>query len=233
MKKQAIIAALILATMTQAQARPFAFSIGQREQVTKGLVAYYSMRNSGTTVYDELGANNGTAVNSPTFAVSNGVVGAGVLLNGVQYLSVSNAVGNTPQNFTLSVWVRVDANGAKTIPGIVDRSGSAYNDGGMIVYETALKKFAFYVAAPGWKTARSDVVAFGVWYHVVGLASAGKVEIYVDGVKGPTSSTYGTIIWNRGVNNVQIGAYATGTARNMLVGCVDETRVYDAGLSLD
>ena len=68
MIRQIIIAAVLVALTTHADME-WQTAISQKEQVTRGLVAYWAMRNSGTTVYDEWASYNGTAVNSPAFAI--------------------------------------------------------------------------------------------------------------------------------------------------------------------
>jgi hypothetical protein len=55
-----LVALLAVAAAVRGQSE-WDYGIGQKDQCTRGLVAYWAMRNSGTTVYDEHGANNGTA----------------------------------------------------------------------------------------------------------------------------------------------------------------------------
>jgi hypothetical protein len=71
-------------------------------KIQSGLAAYWSMRRSGATVYDEFGQSNGTAVDTPTFDARRGVT-----LNGSsQYISLTghSALNVGAGNFTLNLW---------------------------------------------------------------------------------------------------------------------------------
>jgi len=203
------------------------------------------MRNSGTTVYDEWGANNGTATNSPTFATSAGVVGAGAGVVG-EYTSTGSykgvVIGNPAalqinsesSGVTISAWVKL-----ATVPSGGTQYGAIAGAG----YLTAVNGYGLSVDQTNWRfqarvgaTVITAVSAHGssaAWTHVAGVRTGGNCIIYVNGsttasASGALGDTTPTAQWSIGMRDVGTGTFAYG-----LNGAIDEVRIYNRALSLD
>jgi hypothetical protein len=99
-------------------------AIGQLDQVTLGRVAYWAMRNSGTTVYDEYGVYNGTASGGVTFNYTHGAVGYGAQFDGVNdYISCATApiIPIATTSYSVCGWVKVaTTNANRTVLDITE-----------------------------------------------------------------------------------------------------------------
>lgn len=236
-----IIAILLLAASTFAQ--DFEFGIGQTEQVTRGLVSYWSMRTSGTTVYDEIGSNNGTAVNTPTFSAANGVVGNGAGLNGTdEYVSVpdSDSLSFADDPFSISVWIKmVDATGFR----IAYKSDITAN-----YYEYALSTdgsdvlfFTLFDDVGAHRISRNSSTMTGyqnAWVHIVatydGSTASSGLHVYINGSlsDGTTAPTGTYVAMHNQPIPLTIGrvVYTDPLYAN---GAIDEVRIYNVALTAD
>lgn len=237
--RASVMTLLVLVLATSAQARPRAFAIGQKDQVTKGLVAYWSMRNSGTTVYDEKGANNGTATGNTLFSVDNGVVGAGADMDGDgDYITAFTPSSLTA--WTISAWVRLDKLGSATtnvstfIGGYVAATTShrwylRSEDGGKI-----------RLGIGGGSVLSDAVLSQDVWHHVAATWDGTTARLWVD--------SSGKSLAGSGLTTAfppfacPIGAFfdadghiytANGNANAYLDGQIDEVRIYNVALTAD
>jgi hypothetical protein len=255
--KRLLIAAAILAMLATAHARPRAYSIGQTDQVTKGLVAYWAMRNSGTTIYDEKGTNVGT-MSGAASSYANGVVGNGSWFDGTNdYISVgspASVFNGTCSVLSLSYWARNDnktqhwANGSCTFGSVNQESGSnqvrvvmgwdgASEEGVNILYNKGIwpvqYKYVFSTAT---------ALTGGQWYHIVCVLDVGTLansKIYVNGAeKTSTTGSVGaafTAFSSLAGNSLDMGSFSrTATltnARSFFRGAIDEVRLYDRAVS--
>jgi hypothetical protein len=167
---------------------------------TNGLVSYWSMRTSGTTVYDEWGSNNGTAVGSPTFSSTYGKRDDGARFTTTpQRITISSHIANFSalSQGSISLWVNGSSTNQQNIIGLSDGgdAGSVF----LMQYltlEGSTMKLRMY--------ARENVTILldyrtttayptGQWHHVVYTSSSSGNAVYVNGQK-------------------HIGTYATGNA---------------------
>jgi hypothetical protein len=226
---------ILLALATTAQARPFTFGIGQRDQLTKGLVAYWAMRNSGTTVYDEWGAYSGTAVNGPVFSYANGLVASGVYFDGVNdYVALGANTFDalySAGRVTVALWFNVPVGIDTSVEHLFfDMEG--WYAFGHSQPGSAGKPYVFFTGTGSSRVEANINIIDGTWHHLVGVYNGTSQIIYLDGVL-------------RASANVALGNIAGGTANNyigarynlvtavMLKGSVDEARVYNVALSAE
>ena len=251
--RRALIAAAILAAVTAHAQRPFGFGISQTEQVTRGLVSYWSMRNSGTTVFDEKGSNNGSASNSPTFSAANGVVGNGVGLDGAtQYITMGNVLADTfggaDKKFSIAAWVMFAATGnwyviaAKYNANINQRGFLLRRGNGKLAFDFENKAISDYRTVLG-----STTLSESVWYHCAVVYDGAvntndgldRVKLYVNGARETESlfETFGALV-DIQVNtaSLAIGAVGGGPGQGFeafINGRVDEVRIYNVLLDPD
>ncbi|MBU0678482.1 MAG: LamG domain-containing protein [Verrucomicrobia bacterium] len=223
--RNAILILLTVATM--AQARPRQFAISHTEQVTKGLVSYWSMRNSGTNVYDEWGGNNGTASGGVTFAYTNGIVGTGGRFNGSDggvNVAYDDSLAFTTA-FTALAWIKSDS--------IANRQAfltSKDKDGATWLVEVLNSKLRFY-AYPYTDLSfiGSTTLESGVWYFVtVAFTSSGTSRLYLNGTEDGSGSI--GVLSRDSDLGFWIG-YDTVVPR-FFNGSIDEARIYNRCLSL-
>jgi hypothetical protein len=179
---------------------------------TNGLVAYWAMRNSGTTVYDEYGAYNGTAAGGVTFGTEYAAAGYGASFDGTDdyigvgdhnALSFVDGAGDKP--FSILAWVNLSTEATS--------SGAVFSKDQNTGTWTDRREYLFIVRTAGnvglTLNDKSDVNAFidgrtangvvtlGAWHHIAATYDGSKNEtgitIYVDGVdRTGTRSETGT-----------------------------------------
>ena len=231
---RAIAAAALLAACACVRADEWSQMIGQTDQVTQGLVAYYAMRTSGATVLDEWGALPATATNSAAFGYDFGVVGNGAYLGGTnQHIWVLSAsVGPTAftgaGSFSVSAWAK--ATSTSKISVICRGGGGApYFGWGMWV-----DRFGIIDTTPTPKDylPSGDVVT-GQWVFCAGVYVAHtSASFYQNGQLKQTVNTDASVtIRSSAVStNINIGAYLPS---DFFLGDIDEVRIYNRALSAD
>jgi hypothetical protein len=214
MMARALMALLCVANV--AHGNDFARSIRQSEQVTKGLVAYWAMRNSGTTVYDELGVRNATAVDGVSF--SSGVVGNGANCDGNNdYINTSYKPPNT---FSLSMWRKVKESSAGGAGLVSTYSGATYTGFNL----TQWTGFVMYYDTLQNKTGPS--AHKDVWKHFAVTSSGSIITVYEDGAL--------FLQWSG--TTTHAGNLFLGRSRydNDFSYCsLDEVRIYNRAISAD
>jgi hypothetical protein len=220
------------------------YGIGQKDQVTKGLVAYWAMRNSGTTVYDEFGSYNGTATGGVTFAYASGTVGSGGSFNGSDGdITIADNAAFTPTvGLTVSAWVKAAAQTTKAIIAHYSTTPTAQRSwfvGSGTINNTKLQciisdngTYTSHV-----KTYESSITVFDdTWRHVVlTFACATKImTLYVDGTADASPNKVQDADISSIHNStapVTVGSYATRTA--FFAGLADEIRIFNVALTSD
>jgi hypothetical protein len=245
--KRLIVILLLLATA--AHARPRQFAVSQTEQVTKGLVAYWSMRNSGTTVYDETGANNGTAAGGVAFGYANGLVGDGGNFDGADDYVVNAAANfglNGATKASFGAWVYcAGTTGSilwKHINLPADQSyasfGIAVLTGGVV---RAVVQNAGGLDYPAWSTGAATMPTnqwtfiMCVWDRVSGNST--DMKIYIDGVSTALSfATNGytsSFTMQETTHHIVIGAAYATSYSTLFTGKIDEVRIYNRAITAD
>jgi hypothetical protein len=231
------IVVLVLASV--AHGNDFARSIRQREQVTKGLVAYWAMRNSGTTVYDEwTGGRNGTATGDTVFSSISGAVGNGAEFDGNGDYINCGAFNPTTSGSALTVSAWYKHTTAQTNRVIVSQ------------YNTTLNRRAWQVAIIGGTSVQVIITSDGgatliknyytstksmsTWRHICFTWNSGVLSLWEDGAAASvTKNADGTFTQMTTLTAaVYIGSRDSGSSTEFS-GSVDEVRIYNRVLTAD
>jgi hypothetical protein len=243
MKRQVIIIAALLAFGAAWADMEWQTAIGQKDQVTKGLVAYWAMRSSGTTVYDEwTGGYNVSAAGSPTFGETYAAVGNGVLFDGLNdYLERNDTSAldfGTADSFSISMWFYLPTMPASQQSLISKRAGSNGAGWGFVFRNDTYKLEAWVEGINGVAKELVNVLPFtnGVWSHIVFQrdVAADTIAFYRNGA-AETSTVDTTTATLANSWKMQIGAQRDGAtnAAKFFSGQIDETRIYNRALTAD
>jgi hypothetical protein len=190
------------------------------------------MRNSGTTVFNETGANNGTSSGGITLSYANGVVGNGALLdgtNGVVSIGTSSLFDFTTSDFSASLWILTTAAQSGN-NRIVSRGEGSVGGWEVILMTDNRARLATWQAAAGQST-YSTALGSNQWNHIVVLRSAASAVWYVNGVAATDSA--GTHINPTSyAGGLFLGKYSQSN-NFYLAGRIDEVRIYSRALSVD
>jgi len=236
-RRAAVMAALLIATASARADDDWAFGIGQLDQATRGLVGYWAMRNSGGTVFDERGGQNGIAA-AGLYGYEYGTVGDGLRGDGATgYVDVSAHHAKWEQYATgyISAWTRltdatqssifcINTTGKDQLVCLIIRAGADP------VLGYARAGFANLVKVTG------VTLTSNVWYHVVWASSGSAYGVWVDGVPATISMGTGSNDgkWFKAVDDVAdlAGAYlgvfegfTAGVKAGHLKGDLDEVRL--------
>lgn len=147
--------------------------------------------------------------------------------------TVTGAVVNTANSFTVSAWVKLNAlGGYQTVTSISGNTVSGFylglrGDTGTF----AFTRLASDAASNTSVAAASSAPTTGTWYHLVGVddVAAGTLSLYVDGHLESTTSYVGG--W-QATGNTQIGqALYNGSPVDFVNGSIDEVSYYATALS--
>jgi len=254
MTRRIIIAALLLAGCVARAGTDDEWdtAIGQTEQVTSGLVAYWAMRNDGTTVFDEYGSYNGGASNGVAFAYEHGAVGHGASFTRASshYITVPDAAAfRSATTISFFAWLyptdvtNLPVNDAFSVGGKYDTGGDLrewslrWNQAtGAGALDAGKLSIQFGNPANGTFLGRyltgQVLTDANVWYFVGFTFAGGTVTVYVNGVAVAGSTQTGSIpaTLYQGAAPVTIGR--SGGA-GYAAGRIDEVRLYNRALSAD
>jgi hypothetical protein len=204
--------------------------------LNEGLVSYYAMRSSGTTVVDEWGTNTATGAAGVIFGSAYGVRDDGAEFNGTdgELRIPPLLIGNLSASFSISLWARINTsasrqyfigfgNSATTEPlaGInYDGSGQAE-----FVVRQSSGPLIFALAAGG-------TVATNTFYHYVLTWDAATKIIrgYLDGVN-VASATNAFLVGGAVFNSARIGRLVRTSAVFPTDGSIDEAAIWTRALS--
>jgi type II secretory pathway pseudopilin PulG len=195
------------------------------------LVAYWRLDESaGTTASDTTtNANDGTLINSPTWAT--GHVGGGLLFDGKNdYISVPyNSVFTITSELTLTAWIKSNKfNGSN----IILSQGTVANTCNYELW-TYNGKLVMGFYNGGWRNITApNALATGTWYHVAAtmeISGTGRlIRLYQNGVQVTSGTTTYTPLGN--AQGLTIGEFPTGAYWD---GPLDDIRIYNRKLSAD
>jgi hypothetical protein len=199
-----------------------------------GLIVHYEL--DGNTQDSSTNSNHGIEYGGIEYV--DGVFGQAASFDGIDDFieSMNNISLYTGDAITTSVWVNLNTSGVGR--GIVRMADSAVGDHGSIYNHQPIDgngTFAFY---NGGKPGSADVantyantVEFDTWYHLVGVAQNGAVELYVNGT---TDTTYALTNYTNS-NNLLTSSVILGwhdwDDGMYFDGLIDDVRIYDRALS--
>jgi hypothetical protein len=206
-----------------------------------GLIAYWPMEVSSTTVYDASGNDlNGTSSGSPTFSAANGVRGAGCLFDTAgQKITVDpDALINNLDAFSLSCWVYLDSFG--TAGRIFDKDGKIYFFCSSLADQPLIGRysvnaFAFFInystTEYRYYSADNSATTTG-WNHLVFIRPVNNdVSLYINGVSDTPKFTQAAVGTQ---NDDSGGALVIGNraaSDRTFDGSIDEFRLFNRALN--
>jgi hypothetical protein len=187
--------------------------------------------SSGTIASDCTGNGwNGALVNA-TGATNwvAGKFGNALDLNGAsQYVSLPNGVVNSLADFTIAVWVNLDA--ASTWSRVFDFGSGTATNMFLTANNGSVARFALKAGGGEQIIDGLSPLPTNVWTHVAVTLSGGTGILYVDGVEaGRNSSVTLTPSSMGGTTQNYLGKSQYGDP--YLNGALDEFRIYSAALS--
>lgn len=150
----------------------------------------------GNTWYDfSNNSNNGTLVNSPTFAVDANDGGLLDFDGTDDHISIGDFSGGALTNFTVSVWFKLDSiPSSGVIPQLitekyVDTSNINFMIGFCAPAWDGKITGGFFTFADGFKVPTGFTPSTGVWYNATVTYNGSTVILYKNGVQESTLST--------------------------------------------
>jgi hypothetical protein len=190
---------------------------------------------SGTSAADLSGnANNGTLINSPTWAgASSGRYGNSLSFNGTtQWLSVADSSSlDLTQSLTISVWVKPAAV-STTYQSILAKSGLSYRLFASVEGECGSGGVSGFTRSNGASGPQDQAcyatpLPIGAWTHVVLTYDGANIKLYTGGVLRATQSHTGYMEPSAGVLYI-----ANSEFSEYFQGALDELRVYNWAIPL-
>jgi hypothetical protein len=203
-----------------------------------GLISYWSMRTSGTTVYDEWGNNDGTAVNTPTFSAGNGVRddGAGLAAASSEWIDAGTGFNfQTTNSFTFSAWIKTAG------PGGIVRKWDQNSKGGYIfeIRAGGNNKITFAMfnatASAGYRRMGSTTVTDNSWRHVAmaydGSKSVTGIRLWVNGTEESYTAVNNTDPGALTSSTIYLGNSASTATPVYFDGAIDEVAIWNRALT--
>jgi hypothetical protein len=194
--------------------------------------ATVAARTPGTAAILRGGATLGTPGQAGTALTLDGTSG---------YAETNLPVVDTGQSFTVSAWVRLDAQDPDRYYKVLSQAG-AHKSAFFLRYDVGSRKWVF--ARPdsdspaqdnGWSAAWSaNPAVFGAWTHLVGVydREAARLRLYVNGEPGAESAPV-TSAWRAG-GGLRIGlATWLGHPVDHLPGVIDDVKLFQRALPDD
>jgi hypothetical protein len=200
-----------------------------------GLVAFYHLNGNSN---DSIGSNNGIDYNI-TYSINNGVINQGAYFNGyssfiqVPYNSALSPTGS----FSVSVWIKPSTlvpNG-KILGRACRGDGSWYQP-----YSTfALSQVGPYVEFNIANSSNSYLgvtssygsIAYGVWYHIVGVYDGSYLRLYLNGSAVGTPVSFTGVPYYGSNAPLTIGQRSASNSGEFFDGDIDEVGFWNRALS--
>jgi hypothetical protein len=160
---------------------------------------------------------------------TSGKVGTGLHLDGVDDYAVTNeAVLNTDQSYTISVWVRLSD---KTTDRAILAQEKLYQYSAFyLMYNQAIDRWTVQIPRSGtdptWSSASSLAAPqLNSWTHLVAVynAQTGQLQLWVNGALQNTATN--VTGWNT-TDKFYIGRFGSGYNINYFAGDIDEIQVF-------
>jgi len=234
MTRRIIIAALLLAgCVAHAETDDeWDTAIGQVEQVTRGLVAYWAMRNDGTTVYDEIGANNGTAAGGVTFGTEHAAVGFGASFDGTNdYISASGtgSLDITGNAITVSAWANPISVKGQVLCGKPHTATHTDPYFKWVLYFSSTRQWQMRIDSTLAWSGSGNLYSTNSWNHYAGVYNGNTISLYFNGAFLVSAAKTGNV--QSSVQSVLIGCNVVNN--EVFDGNLDEVRVYNRALTAD
>lgn len=215
MKKNTLLAALVLAGLLKVQAQ--------------NLVLHYALDDLTATVGPSgnlIPNGSGTAANTDSLGATN-TVGehCASFFHGAGYVSTSALNNNGWSGTALSYWYKSQS----TYQGVIVQG--AYLGFGSRMYTNGHVEATFDGSAAG---SISSTVAIndGVWHHVVVQNNGTTTQIYIDGVLNNTGAEpLYTLSGSNSDAKIYLGSHINDNPNEKIDGKVDEIKVFDNVLS--
>jgi len=201
---------------------------------------YYA--GTATTTYDRSGKNNtGTLVigaDATSGALTTGKIKQAIDFDGTNdYIDLFTNSPSTstlsPQQLTISAWVRLDAVGGGSWSWIVSNASFSKNvTGGFGLLRNSANTYAFNVNIFSQQASTGVIAALdGRWHHLVGTFDGSTMIAYLDSVSG-TPVSYVSAITYYADEIFNIGSSVVNTSYTYFWnGGIDDVRLYNRALS--
>lgn len=233
LKRALILCALLWPLISPADdmlADEWAAGIGQLDQVRDGLVAYWSMRDTGGQIINEVGATTLNMGETTTTATSNGIVGAGASFGTIAATATglcSSAAIPLQSPMSISLWFMFG--------GDVDRAnvlGTYDGTRGIFLDQQPSIAQGLRFESSGFATNFSCPIRLPVttpsnYHHVVISSDGTSIAAYVNGIL--TTNVAGSMPAH--TNLIYMGHRPDSTTGNDPFGKREELRIYDRALS--
>jgi hypothetical protein len=199
----------------------------------RGLVAWWPADGNAR---DSVSGRNANLLGDTEFA--DGKLGKAFVFNGVDGgVWVPDSQGVTPQEVTLSAWIRLESLGfegttstviakqATGEPGTGDGGGEA--SWALAVDPDGRPLLTLWNGSEVVRVLAPDVLVLGDWHHLAATRSRDLLLLYVDGVEVASAPFYET----RANYDIELGAYLTTRGTHPLDGLLDEISIYERALS--
>lgn len=231
------------------------FSISFRFAKAEELISCWKFEEgSGTIAIDSVNGNDGTLIGGPTWTA--GIVGTALSFDvGKQMVVVPHSpnlnVGNSTDSYSIEAWFntnfiypsdpKLGLNDSGTILGKDDGISRYPFQFGVGFFDEATTNQGYFQIHPGpgvdVTVSTQAAVNDGNWHHMVGIRdrSAGKVLLYLDGVKVSEAADGFSSIDN--ADNVTIGCGSDQPIGSNIChqrdyfGLIDEVAIYNGVLS--
>lgn len=208
------------------------------DPLMRGLVGWYRMLGNAN---DSSGrGNTGTLVNSPTAAADkygNSSSAYSFASASLQYMSVAQNSGlqlySPTRAYSVCMWVK----GASQSNGYIYSEG--FSGGGQALFGlfgNTTKAAVFIRTAPNavvLNTTTATTVFDNSWHHIAFTDNAGTANLYVDGVKDPTSFNYTAISLGQQFDRSTIAAVVRASVVAYFNGSLSDVRLYNRAITAD
>ena len=189
----------------------------------RGLVGWWMLNDEGgLTAHDISGkGNHGTLVNGPTWQ------GGALDFPGTdEYVDLGINAYNLGirRNATFAAWVKFDWLLSLYATIISDYASSK----GMSLRGQQIDQLEMYVYPDDYRITVDNIVAKGIWYHVMGVMDGSYVRLYLNGEEiGTPVALSGDI--GDSASTLKIGS--RGDLQDYCNGPIDDVRIYNRALS--